>query len=134
MNATISRRTTVRQKSFLPGRIHFNNRQMSVECLIRDVSSDGAKLKVSESISLPEMIELYITGKDEYRRARIQWRRGNEVGLAFIVDNIEAPALAPGAPSDELAARVRRLEADVATLQRIVRELRSAGQNRQSPV
>jgi hypothetical protein len=36
------RRTSSRQKAFLQGRIFFNNRRTSVDCLIRDISEQGA--------------------------------------------------------------------------------------------
>ena len=37
------RRSSARQKSFLQGRIYFNNRRSSVDCLIRDYSETGAR-------------------------------------------------------------------------------------------
>src|SRR5436190_12856484 len=77
------RRTTTRQKSFLQGRILFNNRRSSVDCLVRDISEYGAKLKFSEAITVPEVVELYIPNKDESYRARVQWRLGEGRGVAL---------------------------------------------------
>ena len=56
-------------------------------------------------------MELYIPNKEEIRRARVQWRSGNEMGVTFGED-VQAPALAPEAATGdvavrELAARVR---------------------------
>jgi len=120
------RRTALRQKSFLQGRIFYNHRRSSIDCLIRDISDIGAKLKFSEAVAVPEMIELYIPNKDEFRRARIQWRAGEEVGVAF-GEEVDAPALAPApaTAAPDLQARVHRLEAEFVALKRIVNELRA---------
>lgn len=118
------RRTASRQRSFLQGRIFYNNRRSSVDCLIRDISDIGAKLKLSEAITVPEAMDLYIPSKDEFRRARVQWRSGGEIGIAFGEGNA-ASAVAPGSSDLEIAARMQKLEADIASLRRVVNELRA---------
>jgi hypothetical protein len=125
------RRVSARQKSFLQGRIFFNNRRSSVDCLVRDISEHGAKLKFSETIAVPEVVELYIPNKDETHRARIQWRWGEEVGVAFDSDEMASPSLVPGMPATDLAARVQRLEKDMAVLHRKVNELQNELRSRQ---
>ena len=119
------RRAVSRQKSFLQGRIYFNNRRSSVDCLIRDYSEHGARLKFSEAANVPEAIELYIPNKEEIHRARVEWRSGNEMGVSF-GDEVRSPSVAPEAAAQgDLPTRVQRLEAEVATLKRIVNELRA---------
>src|SRR5436190_459530 len=86
-----NRRKSTRQKSFLQGRIYFNNRKSSIDCLIRDLSNEGAKLKFSEAIVAPEAIELYIPARDQYCRAKVLWRHGGEVGVGFVLDHVAAP-------------------------------------------
>jgi len=124
-----NRRASSRQKALLHGRIHFNNRQSIVECLVRDLSGEGARLKVSESIAVPATMELYIAARDEWFRANVQWRRGDEMGVALVSDNVASPS--PNAATVDVAARFERLESDVATLQRLVRELRLEQRRRQ---
>jgi hypothetical protein len=118
------RRSSARQKSFLQGRIYFNHRRSSVDCLIRDYSEAGARLKFSESVAVPEAIELYIPNKDEFHRSKVEWRNGNEMGISF-TDEARAPSTAPEAPQGDLATRVQTLETEVATLKRLVAELKS---------
>ncbi|MPZ40487.1 MAG: PilZ domain-containing protein [Rhizobiales bacterium] len=118
------RRSALRQKSFLQGRIYFNNRRSSVDCLVRDYSERGARLKFSEAITVPETMELHIPNREEMHRARVEWRSGNEMGVSF-ADEIRAPSIAPDAAQGDLPARIQRLEAEVATLRRIVNELRT---------
>jgi hypothetical protein len=125
MSRMTNRRASPRQKALLQGRIYFNNRRMSVDCMIRDLSGEGARLKIAGAVSVPDSAELYLPARDEYRLVKIQWRHGDELGVAFVLDNMASPALAPIASSTDLATRVGRLESDVAALQRTIREMRS---------
>jgi hypothetical protein len=127
------RRTNSRQKSFLQGRIYFNNRRSSVDCLVRDYSETGARLKFSESIAVPEAVELYIPNREEIHRARVEWRTGNEMGISF-AEEARAPSTAPEAPQGNLATRVQALETEVASLKRLLNELRSGIRKRYGEV
>jgi PilZ domain-containing protein len=121
------RRRSSRQKAFLKGRIFFNNRRNSIDCLIRDISEQGAKLLFSASVATPDVVELHVPSRDECYRARIEWRTAEEVGVSFEGGEVASPPLAPGAsvPGD-WSSRIHRLEREVASLQRKVTELQSA--------
>lgn len=116
------RRSASRYKSFLQGRIFFNNRRSSIDCLIRDFSDSGAKLKFDSMISVPDMVELFIPSKEETYRARVAWRSTDELGVSFNFDEA-SPSLAPGIPQADLPARIQKLEQDLAVLQRKFNEL-----------
>jgi hypothetical protein len=114
------RRRSTRQKSFLRGCIYFNNRRSATDCLIRDISPTGARLIFSDTVSIPDKVELYIPQKEETLRAHVQWRHGDEVGVAF-------GALATGKSKhdEELAERVEKLEAEIAALRKMLKRLKS---------
>jgi hypothetical protein len=131
--AVKERRLSTRQKSFLQGRIYFNNRRSTVDCLIRDYSEAGARLKFSETIAVPEAIELYIPNREEIHRARVEWRNGSEMGVSF-GEEMRSPSIAPEASQGDLAARVQTLEGEVAALRRTVNELRAAVRKSQGEV
>jgi len=38
------RRQSIRQESFLRGRVYFNNGRNSVNCLVRDISYEGTRI------------------------------------------------------------------------------------------
>ena len=116
------RRGSIRQKSFLRGCVYFNKRRSAVDCLIRDISDEGARIVFSEAVSVPDIVELYIPQKEQMLRSRVQWRHGDEIGLAF-----GDALLGPGDPvqSRELAERVTALETELAALKRMVKRLRS---------
>ena len=126
MSSPIERRTTerrrvVRQKSFLRGMIYFNNRRSAVDCLIRDISPFGARLTFSDAITTPDVLDLYIPQKEQTLRIRVIWRHGPEVGVAFQ----EAEQTESGAEPGSLAERVARLEAEVATLKRLLKKMKA---------
>lgn len=123
------RRLSSRQKSYLQGRIYFNNRRTSVDCLVRDLSEAGARIRLSEAVVTPEVMELYILNREEVRRARVEWRHSNEMGVAFI--EAAQAAGASDAEHNDLLDRLRRLEVELAALKRVVNGLRSEG--RQQP-
>ena len=110
------RRTSARQRSFLRGRIHLNNGQIALDCLIRDLSGRGARLIFPETPTIPDVIELHILQKEQTLRAHVQWRQGEEVGVTFA-----AAAAAEAKDGAELAARVDQLEKQVAAMRRMLR-------------
>lgn len=122
------RRLSSRMKSFLQGRIYFNNRRSTVDCLIRDLSETGARLSFSEAVSVPDAIELYIPNRDETRRARSEWRNGNEMGVSFVDEARAQPGTSEVAGLD-IAARLQKLESEVASLRRLIKELKTEGRS-----
>ena len=118
---TVERRKVTRQKSLLRGTIHFNNRRSVLDCLIRDISPYGARLIFSNTVTVPDVFEVNIPQKEQILRAHIIWRHGNEVGVAFAQH-----ATMEGPPqSGDLGERVQRLESDVATLKRLIRQIKA---------
>jgi hypothetical protein len=120
-----NRRIATRQKSFLQGRVYFNNRRSSIDCLVRDISATGARLKFAGQVTMPELIELYIPNKDESFRAQVQWNRGDEIGVAFIRDEADSAPAGAVLPEASLAERMQKLETEVAALKRLVKELKA---------
>jgi hypothetical protein len=118
------RRSGSRKRSFLQGRIFYNHRRNSIDCLVRDLSAQGARLKFPGAVATPDVVELHIPNKDETFRATVQWRAADEMGVVFGI-NEDAPALVPGAPASDLPARLQKLEHDFGVLQRKVNEMQA---------
>jgi hypothetical protein len=115
------RRNSARQKSFLQGRIYFNHKRSAIDCLVRDISHDGARLIFSQTGTIPDVIDLYIPQKEQTLRAWVQWRSSGEVGVAFKA--AQAPAREPD--DADLYARVQQLEGELAALKRLVKKLKA---------
>ncbi len=113
------RRVAPRQKSFLRGCIYFNNRRSVMDCLVRDLTEDGARIIFSHAVNVPDVVELHIPQKEQTLRARVKWRRGDDVGLDFT-----EPEAAASSSDPELGKRVAQLEAEVVALKRMVRQIR----------
>ena len=124
------RRGSPRQKSFLRGCIYFNNRRSVLDCLVRDLTEDGARIIFSHTVNVPDIVELYIPQREQTLRAHVKWRRGDDVGLDFTNRAAAAPAstsrpASSAAPQGgELGQRVAQLEAEVTALKRTVRQLK----------
>ena len=77
------RRASRRQKSFLRGIVYFDKRRSETACLVRDLSEDGARIILSQTVTIPDLIELDIPQREQTVIARVEWRRADEAGLSF---------------------------------------------------
>jgi hypothetical protein len=119
----IERRTHPRHKTFIKGRIYFNNRLSSMDCIVREISEHGSRLEFSENVTLPDVFELFLPSKDEYFQAHVAWRKGNSIGIALMPETTLNPRAESGRTDHHLADRVTKLERDVALLLKRVDEL-----------
>jgi hypothetical protein len=111
------RRALPRHKTFIRGRIYFNNRLSSTDCIVRELAENGSRLEVSETVTLPDTFDLYLPTKDEYFRAKVEWRRGNNVGISWPPENVVGQTAEQGDPQ-ALADRLAKLEREVASLRK----------------
>ena len=112
----IERRTHPRHKTFIKGRIDFNNRLSSMDCIVREISEHGSRLEFSENVALPDVFELFLPSKDEYFQAHVAWRKGNSIGIALMPETTLNPRAesgrtrpSPRRPGDEARTRCRSL-------------------------
>ena len=115
------RRAAARLRSLLRGRIVFNNGNSTLDCTVREISSDGARLEVSEVVTIPDRFDLFIPQKGETSHAVIVWRRENSIGVTFERGEVQIEL---GTSADTLA-RLRLLEADIVELRRLVAGLQA---------
>jgi hypothetical protein len=115
----IERRQLARRKTFLGGRIIFNHRQSTMDCIVRDMGDGGAKAVFTNTSTVPDEVEISVTRMDKVFPARVVWRSEHAIGLTFVT-----PKAANIIPLD-LALRIRRLETDKALLSRRVEQLTS---------
>lgn len=83
-NRTVERRKALRGRVYLGGTLAFDLRSPSVECLVRNLSEDGAKIEFESAVEIPEEFDFYIPRSRKLFRARVIWRRMDEFGLAFV--------------------------------------------------
>jgi hypothetical protein len=56
---------------------------LRANCVIRDISTTGAKLGVSRQVRLPAAFDLWLMKTRTKRRVLVRWRRGDFVGVEF---------------------------------------------------
>ena len=117
------RRGSRRSKSFLRGFVYVSRKRGALACLVRDLSEKGARIVFSDTVTLPDVVELYIPQRDQTLRARVEWRRNDEIGLGFTAT--ERTAEAPPSAT-EVVQRVAMLEAEIASLRVLLKGERNS--------
>jgi hypothetical protein len=107
--------------------IHLKDARTSFDCVIRDISSRGARLHFSGTTPTPDVFDLYISQKDQMLRANVTWRSGENVGVAFAYQSHQALTTEPS-KADDLHRRLDRIEIEIDEFKRACRKLRSSMQ------
>jgi hypothetical protein len=116
------RRQSARDKVIYGGVAEMADNGSSRECVVRNISKDGAHLEFSNDVALPrESMRLTIARKGRSFMARIIWLRDNFVGVAFNPDQSYE------LPGSDLAERLRRSEKKKRQLQARIKELIGEG-------
>jgi PilZ domain len=79
----VERRGTPRQRTFLGARIQLNGGLSSLDCLIGNLASGGAKLVLSQTALVPNELVLHMPKHRQTLRARIKWRDADHCGVEF---------------------------------------------------
>jgi len=110
-------------KTFLRAQIVYNNGLTTIDCLVKSISSAGAKVAISDSLSVPAEFDLCIPQKNKTYRSRMLWRDTTTIGVEFILTETQAEPSEPEIKSDLVAARIRKLEIQNAELKIRIRDL-----------
>ena len=55
-----------------------------IDCVVRNVTSGGARLEVSNTIDLPEILAVTFDDCHSFRDCRLAWRTLSTVGVQFL--------------------------------------------------
>jgi two-component system chemotaxis response regulator CheY len=75
------KRAKQRQRVLKPAKIGLS-RGGVIDCIIRDISEDGACLKVVSTLGIPDVFDLVLDDKT-IRRCCIKWRKETQIGVEF---------------------------------------------------
>lgn len=114
----VESRHSERTRCFLRARLVFNNRNSSFDGIIRNISADGAKIEVANTITLPTEFDLEVPQKGRNYRARLLWRDNDFVGVEFIKTSVMA-----GEKDEPEEQKIRRLEQENRRLRAAVQDL-----------
>lgn len=76
------RRKVQRHRTLKAGRIHFN-RASTIDCRVRNLSTEGAGLDVVSQVGIPDQFVLVIDSDRLTRHCHVIWRTATRLGVAF---------------------------------------------------
>lgn len=82
-----------------------NDRHLTIDCMVRDLSETGARLRIDSSLTVPDTFELIIDIDGLEADCQVVWRAKNEAGVRFL-----------GAPRRVAAKRVQVVNPIVPTI------------------
>lgn len=103
---------------YLGGRLAFNHRRSTVDCLVRSWGAGGARLELPHVVMLPAEMDLMVPVTDRSFRARVAWQGRCVLGLAFLEYDPATDII----PID-LAVRIRGLEGERRRLRQRIDQL-----------
>ena len=78
------RRASLRQRRLNGAKIVFNNNASVIDCVVRDVSLEGAQLLVASSIGVPDSFDLRINRNDSHHPSKVAWKSNDRIGVIFL--------------------------------------------------
>ena len=88
----LDRRQSVREKVLYGGVADIAGRGVTTNCVVRNISEQGACVEIDPTARLPEQWNLTIAHKGRSYLARLIWRQANKVGLAFRIMTLMPPS------------------------------------------
>jgi hypothetical protein len=79
-----------RHRVLKQGKILIHNLSV-VDCIVRDMSETGARLACADPKAIPAEFRLVTPVDNMMREARVKWRRGEVLGIAFVGEPRRAP-------------------------------------------
>ena len=79
----LDRRQLPRNRVYYGGRVAFNGRNSTVDCVVRNFSLFGAKIEFENVVIVPDEIDFEIGRKAISCTARLVWRGRDTAGLVF---------------------------------------------------
>lgn len=77
------RRASDRRWTLKLGAITFGDGSASIDCLVRNLSENGALLLVGNQADIPHNFDLLLTTDGVHKHCRVVWRSVDRMGVAF---------------------------------------------------
>ncbi|HXQ13387.1 MAG TPA: PilZ domain-containing protein [Caulobacteraceae bacterium] len=79
-----NRRRVRRARTLLAGKIVIAQGLNILDCMIRDFSSGGARVRINAATPLPPKVSLLVIKEGLLFEANVAWRQGDETGVTFV--------------------------------------------------
>jgi hypothetical protein len=118
-------RDAIRSKAFLKATIRFQNRNVTLDCVVRNMSLSGARLEIGQTFALPAEFELEVPQRGVVFQCALKWRNEHAAGVKFKDSESQTTSLSTRsmATLDELQQENAELRREVAFLGARLREI-----------
>src|SRR5580704_11637680 len=77
------RRRARRARTLRAGKILLNNKSSIIDCTVRNLSADGACLRVASVTGIPPSFDLLVDGENASLACDVIWQSRDHVGVSF---------------------------------------------------
>jgi hypothetical protein len=81
--AMAERRRDLRQRTYKAARISFNDKRAAIDCVVKNLSAQGACLQVASPIGIPDAFDLVFDSDHSARPCQVIWRKERQIGVEF---------------------------------------------------
>ena len=78
-----NQRKAHRQRVLKGGKILFNRHSSTINCVVRDESDGGARLKVDTILGIPDTFDLQVMDRPA-RPCMVVWKSNRELGVVYV--------------------------------------------------
>lgn len=78
-------RSGQRRRMLKEGKVVTNHGHSTIDCVVRDMSLGGARLKVENGLAVPATFDLLLVSEGTRVPVEVVWRKPREVGIRFAV-------------------------------------------------
>ncbi|MEX0852804.1 MAG: diguanylate cyclase [Bauldia sp.] len=96
-----NRRAERRNRVFKRGRIILEDGFSTVDCMIRDLSSHGARVTVEDQVALPAHFSFAVLDTGTVYLAMRRWQRGRSIGVQFLMAAAQDNAVSEAPPATD---------------------------------
>lgn len=82
------RRSHPRRRTLKSGKAVYGDFRFTVDCVVRDLTPRGVRLKSSHASEIPNDFYFYDQSDGSLHKAEVIWRAGSEIGVAFAGERI----------------------------------------------
>ncbi|WP_375458328.1 PilZ domain-containing protein [uncultured Enterovirga sp.] len=86
-------RRAQRHRTLKGAHIVFNGGASTIDCMVRDLSETGARLKIASPVGIPDQFMLSLDSGEPHQ-CRVVWRRAKEIGVTFVLSSGNPPTIA----------------------------------------
>lgn len=81
LSVQVDQRKSPRRRALLGGEIVLNNGRSTIDCLVRDLSDGGLRIKLHAPHPIPKEFEIKFGTRRE--QVELVWQRGVDAGVKF---------------------------------------------------